>query len=261
METMKKLPKLRVVGETQSQTEAYVTREYPLTIILNNQELLTLLCTPKNLDYLTIGFLASQGIINSKEELKKISVDAQKGAIWVETVEDEKTARALLFKKRLITSGGGTVRGAYFQNSIEIQTKVNSKTIMAPHQVIKLVNEFRHYSKLFQVTHGVHSAALCNTDKILEFADDLGRHNALDKVFGACLLKDISTEEAIVITTGRVPSEQILKVAKRKVPIMLSLTVPTDLGVKLADDYGITLVGSIRDDRMDIYTHKWRLPH
>jgi FdhD protein len=96
-------------------------------------------------------------------------------------------------------------------------------------------------------------------ESILVFADDVGRHNAIDRIFGECILKDIPTDDRIVVTTGRVPSEQLLKVARRKIPIMISLTVATDLGVKLAADYGITLIGSVRDNGMNVYTNRWRV--
>jgi FdhD protein len=166
-----------------------------------------------------------------------------------------------LFKRRFITSGGGTVKGASFHSAagIQGQAKIESKLVITPQQVFKLADEFRHRSQLFQASHGVHSAALCNTESILVFADDLGRHNAIDKIFGECVLKDIPTDDRIVITTGRVPSEQLLKVARRKIPIMISLTVPTDLGVKLAADFGITLIGSVREKRMNVYTNRWRV--
>jgi len=197
---IERIPILRITEEGEANTETTVTTELPLTIILNNRELVTLLCSPTDLEYLAVGFLATKG--------------------WA---------------------------------------KVESQVVIAPHEVFELVNEFQRHSQLFQATHGVHSAALCDTKNILVFNDDLGRHNAIDKIFGECILKDIPTDDRIVITTGRVPSEQLIKVAKRNVPIMISLTVPTDLGVKLAADFGITLIGSVKGKRMNVYTNKWRV--
>jgi len=261
VDTIERLPILHITEEGVSEAEAMVTREFSLTIILNNQELLNLLCTPANLEYLAVGFLVSEGLLKSRNEIKKIAVDDKKGVVWVETEEDKELAQELLFKKRFVTSGGGTVKGASFHGAADIpgQAKIESKVVIAPHQVFKLADEFRHHSQLFQSSHGVHSAALCNTESILVFADDLGRHNAIDKIFGECVLKDIPTDDRIVITTGRVPSEQLLKVARRKIPIMISLTVPTDQGVKLAADFGITLIGSVKENGMNVYTNKWRV--
>jgi len=261
MDNIERLPILHITDKGASEAEVLVTKEFSLTIILNNHELLNLLCTPENLEYLAVGFLLSEGLLKSRNEIKKIAVDDQEGVVWVETEEDKELAREFLFKKRFVTSGGGTVKGASFHSAADIpgQAKIESKVIIAPHQVFKLADEFRHYSRLFQSSHGVHSAALCNTESILVFADDLGRHNAIDKIFGECVLKDIPTDDRIVITTGRVPSEQLLKVARRKVPIMISLTVPTDRGVKLAADFGMTLIGSVRENGMNVYTNRWRV--
>jgi len=255
---------VQVTERSRSEFEGIVATEFSLTIILNNQELVTLLCSPTKLDYLAIGFLFSEGLLKSKEEIREITVDDQKGVVQVETRNDKESAKELLFKKRFVTSGGGTVKGASFYSAANTQgqAKVESQLVITPHQVFKLADEFRNYSQLFQASHGVHSAALCDTENILVFADDLGRHNAIDKIFGECILKDILTDDRIVITTGRVPSEQLLKVAKRKIPIMISLTVPTGSGVKLAANFGITLIGSVREKMMNVYTCDWRVaPH
>jgi len=260
-DTMERLPILQVTEEGVSEAEVMVTREFSLTISLNNQELLNLLCTPANLEYLAVGFLFSEGLLKSKDEIKKIEVDNKRGVVWVETNGGQGLTEELLFKKRFITSGGGTVKGASFHSAADIQgqEKIASRVVIAPHQVFKLADEFRHHSRLFQASHGVHSAALCDTESILVFADDLGRHNAIDRIFGECILNDIPTDDRIVITTGRVPSEQLLKVARRKIPIIISLTVPTNLGVELAADFGITLIGSVREKRMNVYTNRWRV--
>jgi len=257
---MERFPILHITEESKNEAEAVVTKESSLTIILNNQEVVTLLCTPTNLEYLAIGFLFSEGLLESKDEIKKIVVDDERGIAVVETKEDKEFSKELLFKKRSIHSGGGTIRGASFSTAdVKDRAKVESQIVISSHEVFELVNKFQYHSQLFQITRGVHSAALCDTKNILVFSDDLGRHNAIDKIFGECLLKDIATDDRIVITTGRVPSEQLIKVAKRKIPIMISLTVPTDLGVRLAADFGITLIGSVRSEKMDIYTNDWRV--
>jgi FdhD protein len=261
MDNIERVSILRITEGGRNETEDVVTKESSLTIILNNQELLNLLCTPTNLDYLAVGFLFSEGLLKSKDEIKEIIVDDQKGVVRVETKEDKGLAKELLFKKRFITSGGGTVKGASFYSVADIQrqAKVESQVVIAPHEVFELANKFQHHSQIYTATGGVHSAALCDTKSILVFSEDIGRHNSIDKVFGECILKDIPTNDRIVITSGRVPSEQLLKVAKRKIPIMISLTVPTDLGVKLAADFGITLIGSVRGGRMNVYTNAWRV--
>jgi FdhD protein len=126
-------------------------------------------------------------------------------------------------------------------------------------QVFSLMDDFEHRSEVFRVTGGVHSAALCDTEGILVFNEDIGRHNAIDKIFGQCLLQDIATDNLCVITSGRVSSEILLKVAQRNVPVFISKNAPTDLGITLANDLGITLVGFVRGTNMNVYTNDWRI--
>ncbi len=253
-----RFPILRVTEQSRSQDEDTVVREFPLTIILNNQELVTLLCSPTDLEYLAIGFLYSEGLIEGKDEIKKIMVDDGRGVVRVETKEAKEFARDVLFK-RLITSGCG--RGASFYSAADAQSqaKIESQIEISSHEVFTLVKEFQYRSQIYRATGGVHSAALCDTKGILVFSEDIGRHNAIDKILGECLLKDIPTDNRIIITSGRISSEILLKVAKRNIPIIISKSAPTNLGVRLADDLGITLIGFVRGRRMNAYTHGWRI--
>ena len=257
MDNVERFPIQRVTKGGKKGNEEMVTRELPLTIILNNQELVTLLCSPVNLKYLAVGFLFSEGLLKSKDEIKKIIVDDRRGVVRVKTEGTEELARDVLFK-RLITSGCG--RGASFYSTADAMgQKVESQMEISAHEVFTLVGDFQHRSWTYKATGGVHSAALCDTESILLFSEDIGRHNAIDKIFGECILKDISTEGRIVITSGRVSSEILLKVAKRNIPIIISKSAPTDLGVKLANDLGITLLGFVRGKRINAYTNDWRI--
>lgn len=255
---IEKVPILRLTEESRNNIDDVVAREFPLTIILNNQELVTLLCSPKNFDYLAIGFLFSEGLLESKEEIQKILVDDQRGVVRVETKADKALANDLIFK-RLITSGCG--RGASFYSAADVQqqAKIESRMEISTGKVLSLVREFQQRSEIYRTTGGVHSAALCDTQSILVFNEDIGRHNAIDKLFGECVLKDIPTDERMVITSGRISSEILLKVARRRIPIIISKSAPTDLGVKLANDLGITLLGFARGKRVNAYTHDWRI--
>ena len=248
---------VRLSEKGRSSIEDVVAKEFPLTIILNNQELVTLLCSPTDLRYLAVGFLFSEGLVESKDDIKKIMVDDLRGVVRVETEETKEFANELIFK-RVVSSGCG--RGASFYSATDTSSQmVDSQMKMSVDEVFALVNEFQHNSKLYLATHGVHSAALCDNKCILVFEEDIGRHNAIDKIFGKCLLKDMPSEDKAVITSGRITSEILHKVAKRGIPIIISISAPTDLGVKIADTLGITLVASVRGKRMNVYTHDWRI--
>jgi len=254
---VERFPVLRFTREGRSSIEDEVARELPVTIVLNDQELVTMLCSPTNLEYLVVGFLSSEGLLTSKDEIKKIIVDSERGVVRLETVETKEFAQDVLFK-RIISSGCG--RGASFYSSADaVSQKVDSRTEISTNEVFALVNEFQHGSKLYLATHGVHSAALCDTNHILVFSEDIGRHNAIDKIFGKCLLEDIPTDNRIIITSGRVSSEILHKVAKKGIPIIISISVPTNLGVRIADDLGITLIGSVKGNKINVYTNDWRV--
>lgn len=255
---VKSVPILRLTEAGRSSADDAVVTEFPLTILLNNQELVTLLCSPRNLDYLAVGFLLSEGLLKSKDDIRKITADERRGVVHVETTAGSKEAGELAFK-RLITSGCGRGTSLYSAADIGGQNEVESQTKISALEVFELVAEFQHRSQIFRDTGGVHSAALCDNKSILIFNEDIGRHNAIDKIFGECILQDIPTGDRILVTSGRVSSEIMLKAARRSIPILISKSAPTDLGVKLANDLGITLIGFVRGKRMNVYANDWRV--
>jgi len=246
-----KFPILRVTEKSRDSTVDEVVTEFPLVITLDNHEVVTLLCSPTNLKYLAVGFLFSEGLIKSKDDIKEIIVDDERGMVRVET----KGVVSQPSDKRLITSGGG--RAPFYH--VQGQAKVKSNIEISAPEVLALLDEFVQRSAVFKATGGVHSAALCDTKRILVFSEDIGRHNAIDKIFGECMLEDIPTAGHLVITSGRVSSEIVLKVARRDVPLLISKAAPTNMGVRLANDLGITLIGFAREKRMNLYTNEWRL--
>ena len=253
-----KLSILKFTETGSSSGEDVVAKEVPLTIILNNRELVTLLCSPVGLKYLAVGFLFGEGLLESKDDIKKIIVDDRRGVVRVETNGDGEPASDVVFK-RFLTSGCG--RGASFYSAADArdQVKVESRVEISTPEVLALVKEFQHRSQIYRATGGVHSAALCDTRNIIVFGEDIGRHNAVDRIFGECILNDIATDDHIIVTSGRISSEILLKVARRNVPIIVSKSAPTNLGVRLAADLGVTLVGFVRGKRMNVYTHAGRI--
>ena len=254
MSPVDRFPVQRVTREGRTDIEDSIVRELPLTILLNNKELVTMLCSPSDLDSLAVGFLFSEGLLNNRDEIRGIAVDGRKGVVRVKTSTEPDSS--LLFK-RLITTGCG--RGASFYTDARGLPKVESRLVISADSVFRLVHDFQHHSLIYRTTGGVHSAALCDTDNILCSAEDIGRHNAIDKIFGHCILNNIPTDNRIIITSGRVSSEIMLKVARGKVPVLISVSAPTDAGVNLASTAGITLVGFVRGGRMNVYAHGWRI--
>ena len=249
---------LRISGALAVKQRDLVVKEAPVTIFLNDVDLVTLLCSPKDLEYLAVGFLFAEGLIKGKEEIKSIFADTKDGAVWVET-GDGKKLRSNILAKRLITTGCG--KGLSF-----IDSRVHRKSLktisdvkMHAGKVAKLMKEFQEKSQIYRKTGGVHSAGLANSRGIIAFNEDIGRHNAIDKILGECVLKGFKTDGLILMTSGRVSSDLLAKAARAMIPFIISRSAPTDLAVRLARDLGITLVGFARGSRMNVYSNERRI--
>lgn len=252
MEQKKQLLINRIKNSKDEYLEDSIIVEYPLTIFLNNNEFVTLLCSPKGLKYLIIGFLISEGIIKNKDEIENITIDEEKGHAYID-ISDKSLFAEKLFGKRTITTGCG--KGTVFYNVLDsLGTKVIKDDIKIDEKVIlDFSRKLNQDSILFLETGGVHSCALCDNNEILLFHEDVGRHNALDKIIGEALLKDINLKDKILITSGRISSEMIIKATKNGIPIVVSRSAPTDLAVKIAKQFNVTLIGFARGNRMNIY--------
>lgn len=249
---------LRISGTGKEKERDIVVRETSVTIFLNDVDLVTLLCSPKDLEYLAIGFLFAEGLIKSKNDIKSIFADKKDSVVWVETV-DGKKLRDNILAKRLITTGCG--KGLSFADFPKNRRgpKVRSGLKMQANQVTLLMKEFQERSQIYRMTGGVHSAGLAGASGIVAFNEDIGRHNAIDKILGECVLKEIKTDGLVLMTSGRVSSDILVKAARGRIPVIISRSAPTDLSVKLACDFDITLVGFARGSRMNVYSNDWRI--
>ncbi len=253
MKTTKEVQILRVRGNDISKEEDTLILEYPFTIFLDDNEVITLLCSPKSLEELAIGFLFSEGFIDDISNIEKTQIDEEKGIAYVYAKERKALAEKLQ-GKRTITSGCG--KGTLFYNVLD---SFKSKKIERPldievEEIKALIKDFNRKSELFLTTGGVHSCALCSKSDILIFEEDIGRHNALDKILGRALMDNMELSDKLVLTTGRISSEMLIKVAKRGIPAIISRSAPTSLSVELARELNITVVGFARGEKMNIYS-------
>ena len=224
--------------------------EMALAIYVNQQELVTILCTPTNLNCLVLGFLYTEGIISGIGDVASMRV-----------CEDESLADVMLSnpdyklpKQRTLTSGCGGGATYHIQSQ-----KVDSDIVITTQEVLLLMKQLQKQMVLYQFCGGVHTSALSDTKNLLLVAEDLGRHNTLDKIQGECLLKNLSTRNKLLFTTGRVSSEMLLKAAKMQAPIVVSRHSTTESAISLARDLGITLVSNARGNRLSVYSHSERL--
>jgi len=257
MKPVKKLQAVKWKESKQEIIDTAVPREAAITLYLNDEELATLLVTPQQLKELAVGFLFSEGILKKLPDLKKVLIDDKKGIIWVETVK--KTYLGKLLHKRFLTSGCGT--GTSFLDIADIKgiEKLDSKVKINSDKAAELMREMFQRAELYKEAGGIHSSALSDGDKIVSMSEDIGRHNTLDKILGECFLEGIDTKDKVLLTTGRISSEMLLKAVKTGIPILISRTAPTDLAVEAAQKLGVTLVGYARANSVRVYANEWRI--
>ncbi|MCK5056989.1 MAG: formate dehydrogenase accessory sulfurtransferase FdhD, partial [Candidatus Aminicenantes bacterium] len=244
---------IKIKGNIVETTEATLVDEIPLTIIINGTELATFLCTPQDTEELILGFLFTSGLIKKVEEIKKIGVDRNRWTAYIELTHE--SVLQDMISKRVYTSGCG--RGIYYYNAYDLMLK--NRKILSEYKInsgniFVLMEALQKESQQFKATGGVHSAALANNTELLVFMEDIGRHNAIDKVIGYSLKKKISFKDKIILTTGRISSEVLFKIQKIEIPIIISRSAPSNHAIRLAEEMNITVVGFVRGKTMNIYS-------
>lgn len=241
---------LRIDKGKKESFKDIVTDEISLTIKLEGKELVTLLCSPHNLKELSLGFLYSLGLIRTEKDVKNVLIDSQNQISYIKL----KDKHLLKEFKRIYTSSG---RGLFFKNALEImhRKKVKRSDLkITAEKIAKLMKIFEKNSLTFRQTGGTHSAGLSDGKDIVVFKEDIGRHNAIDKVIGEALTKNLNMSDLLVLTSGRITSEIVFKVQKMGSPFLVSLSAPTDQAIKVAKAINLTLIGFVRGERMNVYT-------
>ncbi len=244
---------LKVTGTAVEGVIDEVASELPVKLVLNNEQFVTLLCTPAELEELTIGFLLSEGLLRKRSSIKKIEILEQEATVRIE-LSDLPPDLSSLFATRTISSGCGKgVTFTSFRADAEHRIPFTGK-VMGLGDIRRLLSAFRNISALYLETGGVHSAALSDGKEILFFSEDIGRHNAVDKLIGKAFLQSVSIEDKVLLTSGRVTSEIMTKAARNRFPVLISRAAPSCMAISYAEDMGITLIGFARGERMNIYT-------
>lgn len=237
-----------------------VVTEYPLTILLDGAELATIACSPSHLEELVLGFLAAEGILRPGAMPEELYVIAEEGIAVVRTPGGTGAPEAAQVGRRFVGSCCGKSRaGFYFANDASTARPVRGDLRLSVADCARLMRELDGASPLFAETGGVHNAALARPVGVEVVRTDIGRHNTLDKLYGHALRHGIELAERAVVFSGRISSEVLLKVAKMGCPVLLSKSAPTDLALGLADDLGVTTVGFLRGETMNVYTRPERI--
>ena len=243
---------VRYRGGSFESLELPVVEEQSLTIFVNGRELATLQCTPTKLDCLVLGFLSFEGIIEGLEEIRLLEVFPE------DAVADVRLNKEFTPPRRRIFTSGCT-GGITFGMPMEGFQAFPEEATLHPEQAFALMKQLYAEARLYRESRGIHAAAMADGEKLILVAEDVGRHNALDKILGEALLRGISTAGNILLSTGRISSEMLRKGAHMRTPFVLSRTSPTILAIQAAKRFGITVIGYVRGEGFNVYSHPERL--
>ncbi len=240
-----------------SQEETQVAVEVPLTFVINGQETATLMCTPSHLTAYAHGFLFTSGFINSADEVLSMDLDPKK---WRMSVQIKAMPDPELLGRRVYTSGCG--KGVMYTSITELAGRrpIGDETRVSGEKLIALMSWLQGCSHLHATTGGVHSVAVSRGGEIPDsHIDDIGRHNAVDKVIGTLLMERTDPKGLILAGTGRISSEILHKARRMGIPIVVSRGAPTHQSLLLAQEMGMTLVGFVRRTNFAVFTHAHRI--
>lgn len=228
--------------------------ESPVSLTVNGEVWLTFMCTPVDLEALAVGFLFNEGILQRMDEVADVRVceHGDNVDVWLDHAVEQPTS----WKRTSGCTGGVTAVDLLARPNVSLGA---NDLRIPPATIGRLIEMLLEVQFLYRETGGVHTSALSDGEKILLSAEDIGRHNTLDKIAGLCLMKDVRSEPRILITTGRISSEMLQKAARLNAPILISRTSPSSLSIEMAERYGITLIGYAKKHRFNVYSNMHRL--
>jgi FdhD protein len=235
--------------------EAAVVSEFPLKLVVNGRELATLIASPHDLRFLVAGFLRVNGFVRSVADFEMLSVCSDFSIASVQIKGEVPEAL-----KPILTSGCGAGISFNLPGGIApAGIDAGKAAKIPPADIFGLMKELAQRAEQYRQHGGIHSAAVGEHGRIIFYAEDLGRHNTMDRLAGEALLRETDLSGMIIVTSGRISSEMVAKGAALGVSAIASRTSPTSLAVKLAEEWGITLIGYVRGSRFSVYCHSERL--
>ncbi|WP_345889300.1 formate dehydrogenase accessory sulfurtransferase FdhD [Shewanella algae] len=239
------------VDENGQLQEKYVACERPLTVYLNWRPIVTLMTLGARAEALALGYLKNQGFINDVSQLESVIVDWDVASAAVITCEQTENLDAKLADKTVTTGcGQGTVFGGFMEGLDDI---VLPQPKLKQSMLYSLLKNISEYNQTYKNAGAVHGCGLCEADKIKSFVEDVGRHNAVDTLAGEMWLEQDRGDNKIFYTTGRLTSEMVIKVAKMGIPVLLSRSGVTQMGLELAQKLGITMVARAKGRHFLVY--------
>jgi FdhD protein len=233
-----------------SETIIPVSCEYRFTININSSAFVSIACSGSELKELAMGLVISEGIIQKMDEILSINIDEENKSINIVTVEtDEMLER--LFRIHSIVSGCGQGKNSAIETSLHtIKKHPNVK----PAIVTQSIKDLLHHSEIHKKTRGVHSVSLYSSEgKEIIFFDEIGRHNAVDKIIGYSLEQNLTFNDTFLAATGRLSSEIVFKASSSSIPLIISKASPTTMAIDIARKYNVALIGKVRAQKFVVF--------
>jgi FdhD protein len=234
-------------------TAGGVIEESLVSIYVNGQELATVMCSPIDQEALAIGFLYNEGVITSIDEIRLLQPNILRTGIDIFLNRSDFDPP----RRMILTSGCGG--GISLQDLTATHPPLETSMTISPDTIFERMHDLQGEAHLYNAVRGVHTSVLANVDSILASAEDVGRHNTIDKIAGKALQSGINTQDGILLTSGRISSEMLNKARRMGVPIVASRTAPTSISINLAQTWNICVIGYVRRGSMRVYTHPHRL--
>jgi FdhD protein len=260
-------------GERATTVTRPVIAETPWALYVEKREWVTFMCSPIGLHQLALGFLLSEGVIGGLEDVWQLKVYLDEDRVYMYFPDaglngelalptcaeaggsiDVRLRRPAPARpeRRILTSGCGG--GVTFDDLAGDRSPLQSDRQVTAAQVSSLMRQLNESATLYRTSRGVHISALSDGERLLVQAEDVGRHNTLDKIRGACMLDGITTQGRLLLSSGRISSEMIVKARKMEAPIVISRTSPTAMSIRLAREWNMTLIGYVRGRQLRVYT-------
>ncbi len=253
-----RIKKINLRKKRAKVVEELIATEVPVNIYVNGQRVVTLFSSPAQLRELGVGWLLSQGIVKSIEEI--IGVQVKENNVRVNCSRKVETRIKAVKTITIVDSFCGSTGEDFLSLSDRVvRPFVNSNYMVKAEEILGFVKVLNEKSVLFKLTGGTHSAAIFHKEKSMAFAEDVGRHNAVDKVIGAAAEKEVDFSNCIIASSGRQPANMVLKAARVGIPIVASIAGPILSGVDAATKTGVTLICFVRGQRMNVYSHPKRV--
>lgn len=248
-EMVKKVNAVRV-GKEILEIEEIISDDQEIKVIVNKTVIGTFSMSPSYLKEFVIGYLLGEGLLSSKDDITKLEIENK-------TIKVETDLADFDLRRELVMSSdcfGG------MRSKIDLTKKVESDHTISTEMVLEASKSLRERSTVWSATGGTHIAAIVNEDNFIAI-EDVSRHVAIDKVVGAAELQGIDFSNSFMFSSGRMPGDMIIKIARVGIPIIASKSAPTSSGYMVGEEANVTIIGFVRGNRFNIYTHPERISY